>query len=124
MGYKSFKRSNLFACFNAFFLKKVSYLKVHRIEIHEHETKAPEYFNEGSLLKTMENPQNHIDLNDKKYAKHSNIRGIGTVATRADIIEKLFNMNALESRDGKIKVTSKGKQILELSPSELTCFLY
>lgn len=29
-------------------------------------------------------------------------------------------MNALESRDGKIKVTSKGKQILELSPSELT----
>ena len=68
----------------------------------------------------MENPQNHIDLNDKKYAKHLNIRGIGTVATRADIIEKLFNMNALESRDGKIKVTSKGKQILELSPSELT----
>jgi len=62
-----------------------------------------------------------IDLNDKKYAKtlkHSG--GIGTVATRADIIEKLFNMNALESRDGKIKVTSKGKQILELSPSELT----
>ena len=27
--------------------------------------KAPEYFNEGSLLKAMENPQNHIDLNDK-----------------------------------------------------------
>lgn len=57
----------------------------------------------------------------KSMQKHSNIRGgIGTVATRADIIEKLFNMNALESRDGKIKVTSKGKQILELSPSELT----
>lgn len=29
-------------------------------------------------------------------------------------------MNAIESRDGKIKVTSKGKQILELSPIELT----
>ena len=29
-------------------------------------------------------------------------------------------MNALEVRDGKIKVTSKGKQILELAPSELT----
>ena len=56
----------------------------------------------------------------KSMQKHLNIRGIGTVATRADIIEKLFNMNALESRDGKIKVTSKGKQILELSPSELT----
>ena len=29
-------------------------------------------------------------------------------------------MNALESRDGIIKVTSKGKQILELSPDQLT----
>ncbi|MBA9875360.1 DNA topoisomerase III, partial [Ralstonia insidiosa] len=101
--------------------KEGQLFKVHHIEIHEHETKAPEYFNEGSLLKAMENPQNHIDLNDKKYAKTlKHTGGIGTVATRADIIEKLFNMNALESRDGKIKVTSKGKQILELSPSELT----
>ena len=101
--------------------KEGQLFNVHRIEIHEHETKAPEYFNEGSLLKAMENPQNHIDLNDKKYAKTlKHTGGIGTVATRADIIEKLFNMNALESRDGKIKVTSKGKQILELSPSELT----
>ena len=29
-------------------------------------------------------------------------------------------MNAIESRDGKIKVTSKGKQILELAPQKLT----
>ena len=32
-------------------------------------------------------------------------------------------MNAIESRDGKIKVTSKGKQILELAPEELTSLL-
>lgn len=44
----------------------------------------------------------------KSMQKHSNIRGgIGTVATRADIIEKLFNMNALESRDGKLKLHQK-----------------
>ena len=77
--------------------------------------------NEGSLLKAMENPQNFIELNDKKHAQTlKQTGGIGTVATRADIIDKLFNMNAIESRDGKIKVTSKGKQILELSPIELT----
>ncbi|MDI1801829.1 DNA topoisomerase, partial [Staphylococcus aureus] len=58
---------------------------------------------------------------DKKYAQTlKQTGGIGTVATRADIIDKLFNMNAIESRDGKIKVTSKGKQILELAPEELT----
>lgn len=39
---------------------------------------------------------------------------------QTDIIEKLFNLNAIESRDGKIKVTSKGKQILDLAPQELT----
>ena len=43
----------------------------------------------------------------KSMQKHSNIRGIGTVATRADIIEKLFNMNALESRDAKLKLHQK-----------------
>ncbi|MCG1395646.1 DNA topoisomerase III [Staphylococcus epidermidis] len=120
LGYKALKDQSSSNTLTHSF-KEGQLFNVHRIEIHEHETKAPEYFNEGSLLKAMENPQNHIDLNDKKYAKTlKHTGGLGTVATRADIIEKLFNMNALESRDGKIKVTSKGKQILELSPSELT----
>ena len=120
LGYKALKDQTSSHTLTHSF-KEGQLFNVHRIDIHEHETKAPEYFNEGSLLKAMENPQNHIDLNDKKYAKTlKHTGGIGTVATRADIIEKLFNMNALESRDGKIKVTSKGKQILELSPSELT----
>ena len=69
----------------------------------------------------MENPQNYIQLKEKKHANTlRQTGGIGTVATRADIIEKLFNLNAIESRDGKIKVTSKGKQILDLAPQELT----
>lgn len=120
LGYKALKDQSSSNTLTHSF-KEGQLFNVHRIDIHEHETKAPEYFNEGSLLKAMENPQNHIDLNDKKYAKTlKHTGGIGTVATRADIIEKLFNMNALELRDGKIKVTSKGKQILELSPSELT----
>ena len=120
LGYKALKDNPSSNTLTHSF-KEGQLFNVHRIDIHEHETKAPEYFNEGSLLKAMENPQNHIDFNDKKYAKTlKHTGGIGTVATRADIIEKLFNMNALESRDGKIKVTSKGKQILELSPSELT----
>ncbi|MCG2147711.1 DNA topoisomerase III [Staphylococcus epidermidis] len=120
LGYKALKDNPSSNTLTHSF-KEGQLFNVHRIDIHEHETKAPEYFNEGSLLKAMENPQNHIDLNDKKYAKTlKHTGGIGTVATRADIIEKLFNMNALELRDGKIKVTSKGKQILDLSPSELT----
>lgn len=36
------------------------------------------------------------------------------------ILLKTIQANAIESKDGKLKVTSKGKQILELSPKALT----
>jgi len=44
---------------------------------------------------------------------------LGTVATRADIIEKLFKSFLLEKKGKDIYITSKGKQLLELVPSEL-----
>ena len=46
--------------------------------------------------------------------------GLGTVATRADIIEKLFHSFMLEKRDQYIHLTSKGRQVLELAPRGLT----
>ncbi|MPM98485.1 DNA topoisomerase 3 [bioreactor metagenome] len=45
--------------------------------------------------------------------------GLGTVATRADIIEKLFNTFLLEKKGKDIHITSKGKQLLELAPKDL-----
>ena len=46
-------------------------------------------------------------------------KGLGTVATRADIIDKLFNSFLMEKKGNEIHVTGKGKQLLELVPSEL-----
>lgn len=45
--------------------------------------------------------------------------GLGTVATRADIIEKLFHSFLLEKKGNEILLTSKGKQLLELVPEDL-----
>ena len=45
--------------------------------------------------------------------------GLGTVATRADIIEKLFNSFMIEKKGQDIYLTSKGRQLLELAPKEL-----
>ena len=45
--------------------------------------------------------------------------GLGTVATRADIIDKLFNTFLMEKKDKDIYVTSKGRQLLELVPEDL-----
>ncbi len=84
------------------------------------QTNPPGRFNEGTLLSAMENP--------KKFMKESNkdlldtiheAGGLGTVATRADIIEKLFNSGVIEPKGKDIHITSKGKQLLELAPLEL-----
>ena len=45
--------------------------------------------------------------------------GLGTVATRADIIEKLFASFLLEKRGKDIYLTSKAKQLLTLVPEDL-----
>ncbi len=55
------------------------------------ETKPPERFTEGTLLKAMENPARFMAHDEKHLAKTlHDTGGLGTVATRADIIEKLF----------------------------------
>ena len=45
--------------------------------------------------------------------------GLGTVATRADVIERLFKSFVLEKKGNDIYTTSKGRQLLELVPEDL-----
>lgn len=74
---------------------------VTRVKMNEGQTKPPAYYNEATLLTAMEKG------------------GLGTVATRADIIDKLFNTFLMEKKDKDIYVTSKGRQLLELVPEDL-----
>ncbi|SET05720.1 DNA topoisomerase-3 [Oceanobacillus limi] len=84
------------------------------------ETKPPERFTEGALLQAMENPARFMNPDEKHLVGTLNkTGGIGTVATRADIIEKLFNTNYMEMKGKHIFITSKGKQLLELVPEDL-----
>ena len=45
--------------------------------------------------------------------------GLGTVATRADIIDKLFGSYLVEKKENEIFITSKAKQLLALVPEDL-----
>jgi len=86
----------------------------------EGKTKPPAPFNEATLLSAMENPVAYMESNDKAMAKTlGETGGLGTVATRADIIEKLFNSFMLEKRGKDIYLTSKARQLLELVPEDL-----
>ncbi len=100
-------------------LKKGDKLTIAKVESKKLTTKPPARFNEGTLLSAMEKPQKYVNI-DKVHAKTlGETGGIGTVATRADIIEKLFNMFYIEKNGKEIIPTSKGKQLIELVPEEL-----
>jgi DNA topoisomerase-3 len=94
-------------------------IKINNVETKKHQTKPPARFNEGTLLSAMENPQKYTSI-DKEAAKTlGETGGLGTVATRADIIEKLFNSFVIEKKGKEIVPTSKGKQLMELVPKDL-----
>lgn len=83
-------------------------------------TKPPARFTEATLLTAMENPVKYMESKDAKARKTlGDTGGLGTVATRADIIEKLFHSFLIEKKGNEILVTSKGKQLLELVPEDL-----
>lgn len=83
-------------------------------------TKPPSPFTEGTLLEAMENPTAYMDNKDKNLVKTlGDAGGLGTVATRGDIIEKLFNTFLIEPKGNFIYTTTKGRQLLELAPEGL-----
>lgn len=84
------------------------------------QTKPPSFFTEATLLSAMEHPakfMGNLDAQTKKRLEQTN--GLGTVATRADIIEKLFSSFSIEKKGQEIHLTAKGKQLLDLVPQEL-----
>ncbi|ABO51725.1 DNA topoisomerase III [Desulforamulus reducens MI-1] len=101
-------------------IKRGDCLKVRSLTQTKGETKPPEPFTEGTLLSAMENPAKYMSQDNKELIKTlDKTGGLGTVATRADIIEKLFNSFLIEKKGKHIAITSKGKQLLELVPEGL-----
>lgn len=101
-------------------IKKGDILKISSIVETNGKTKPPAPFNEGTLLSAMENPKRYMGGESKELIKIiGKTGGIGTVATRADIIDKLFNTFLIEKKGKNIFMTSKGKQLLDLVPEDL-----
>ena len=92
------------------------YLK--EVRICAGKTTPPARYTEATLLTAMENPTGQVDDGSLRDALKT-AGGLGTPATRADIIEKLFDSFCIERRGKEIHPTSKGKQLIDIVPADL-----
>lgn len=101
-------------------MQKGQEFSISDIRLTEGKTKPPARFTEGTLIAAMENPIRYMESSNKEMAKTlGETGGLGTVATRADIIEKLFSGFLLEKKGEDIYTTAKARQLLELVPEDL-----
>lgn len=93
-------------------------LEIVSVKSSNKKTKPPARYTEATLLSAMEKPGKLVDDQELKETL-SNTSGLGTPATRAEIIEKLFNTFYMERNGKEILPTSKGIQLIDLVPEEL-----
>lgn len=99
-------------------LKQGQRLKISALEVTAGKTPPPPRYTEATLLTAMEHPNTQVE--DKELRKIlEQTSGLGTPATRADIIEKLFSAFYIERRGKELVPTSKGLQLVELAPEDL-----
>ena len=91
-------------------------------EIKDKKTKPPKPFTDATLIVSMENIS--LLIEDAKLRKVMKARGLGTSATRSEIIKKLVERKYImrtEKRKGAstIHITELGKKICDAVPQEL-----
>jgi DNA topoisomerase-3 len=93
-------------------------VRLAQARVKEGQTKPPARYTEAALLSAMEHPGSQLE--DRGLSKTlEETGGLGTPATRADIIEKLISAFYVE-RNGKTLIpTAKGLQVVQLAPEEL-----
>jgi DNA topoisomerase-3 len=93
-------------------------LNIDTVDIETKQTKPPSRYNEGSLLVAMKNAHQFvIDPNLKKILKGD--EGIGTAATRANIIDLLKKRNFIQISKKQIILSETGKALIDAVPSEI-----
>ena len=93
-------------------LKKDMPLQMERCDVREGETSPPKRYNSGSMILAMENAGQLIE--DEELRAQIKGSGIGTSATRAEILKKLFNI-------GYLKLNGKTQIITPTLKGELVC---
>ncbi|MHB8916795.1 MAG: DNA topoisomerase III [Desulfocucumaceae bacterium] len=105
--------------------------QVRSLKANRAKTKPPSRYNEATLLSAMESPGKFIEdeelretIKERGHTSYGgmspiNGSGLGTPATRADIIEKLLHTNYIERSGKELAPTSKGFQLIKIVAPEL-----
>lgn len=104
-------------------LKKGAELTVDSYEIKEGETSPPKRYTSGSIILTMENAGQFIE--DEELRAQIKGSGIGTSATRAEILKKLVNIEylALNKKTQTLTPTLMGEMIFDVVGSSIKALL-
>ncbi|RKT44962.1 type IA DNA topoisomerase [Thiocapsa rosea] len=87
-------------------------LQVDSLEVQEKETQPPRHYDDSTLLAAMKNAGREIE--DDALAAAMKQSGLGTPATRAEIIEKLIRTRYVERRRKQLHATPKGTALIGL----------
>lgn len=95
-------------------VKKGDILAVKKLEIKEGETSPPKRYNSGSIILAMENAGQLIE--DEELRAQIKGSGIGTSATRAEILKKLIHIKylALSKKTQIITPTLQGEMVYDV----------
>lgn len=104
-------------------LKKGSVLPVRALEIKEGETSPPKRYNSGSIILAMENAGQLIE--DEELRAQIKGSGIGTSATRAEILKKLIHIKylALNKKTQVITPTLQGEMVYDVVDNSIKSLL-
>lgn len=91
-------------------------LEIKDIVLKRNATLPPDRYTEADLLFAMEHAGRFVE--DAELKSHLE-NGLGTPATRADIIEKLIQNNCIERKGKELVPTAKGRELVRLVPDQL-----
>ena len=97
--------------------KKGEQKAVKNIRLEKGQTAPPARYTEATLLTAMESPGKFIEDDDLREAVKEG--GLGTPATRAEIIEKIITYGYVERQGNHLVPMSKGIQLIGLAPEVL-----
>lgn len=99
-------------------VKKGEQLFCNHLKLVEKQTKPPKYYTEGTLIKAMESIGSQVsDKVLKNILKET--AGLGTQATRANIIQTLFQRKYIQKEKKILKATALGFKLIDTIPETI-----